>query len=141
LTAYGLVSRGRDNDFYFLHRVLDPCSILSSRCRRSRAWSESVFFCQECVFIGPLPSNGCPSIVESVCFGNVFIEPLRNNGHMRHNIRTAIDAGWNVISVYLKNPVLICVVVKEHADRMVSTLASVYQIPSSSFDPETGYPN
>jgi hypothetical protein len=31
---------------------------------------------QECVFIGPLPSNGCP-IVENVCFGNVFTEPLQ----------------------------------------------------------------
>jgi hypothetical protein len=27
------------------------------------------------VFIGPLPRNGCP-IVELVCFGNVFTEPL-----------------------------------------------------------------
>jgi hypothetical protein len=39
---------------------------------------------QECVLIGPLPSNGCP-IVESVTTG-LFTEPLPSNGHMRHNI-------------------------------------------------------
>jgi hypothetical protein len=43
----------------------------------------TVFCCRECVFIAPLPNNGCPSIVESVCFGNMFTEPLPSNGHMR----------------------------------------------------------
>jgi hypothetical protein len=38
------------------------------------------------LFVGPLPSNGCPSIIESVCFGNVFKQPLPSNGHMRHSI-------------------------------------------------------
>jgi hypothetical protein len=36
------------------------------------------------VLIGLLPSNGCP-VVESVCFGDVFTEPLPSNWHMRHN--------------------------------------------------------
>jgi hypothetical protein len=33
------------------------------------------------VITDPLPSNGCPSVVETV-----FTEPLPSNGHMRHNI-------------------------------------------------------
>jgi hypothetical protein len=37
------------------------------------------------MFIGPLPSNGCPNI-DSICFGNVFTEPLPSNEHMSHNI-------------------------------------------------------
>jgi hypothetical protein len=48
----------------------------------------TVFRCQECMFIGALPTNGCPSIVKLVCIGNVFTEPLPSNGHMRHNIYT-----------------------------------------------------
>jgi hypothetical protein len=38
----------------------------------SSAWTPCkmhVTFCQECVFIGSLPSSGCPSIVESVTSG------------------------------------------------------------------------
>jgi hypothetical protein len=46
----------------------------------------TIFSCQECVFLGPLPSNECLSIVERVCFGNVFTEPLPSNGHMSHSI-------------------------------------------------------
>jgi hypothetical protein len=46
----------------------------------------TVFCCQECVFIGPLPSNGCP-VVEHVCSVNVFIESVPSNGHLRHNIQ------------------------------------------------------
>jgi hypothetical protein len=46
----------------------------------------TVICCQECVFIGPLPTSGCRFIVESICFGNVFTEPLPSNGHMHHNI-------------------------------------------------------
>jgi hypothetical protein len=43
--------------------------------------TENTVFCfQECAFIGPLSSKGCVSIVESVCFGNVFTEPLPING-------------------------------------------------------------
>jgi hypothetical protein len=30
--------------------------------------------------------NGCSSIVEHLCSGNVFSEPLPSNGHMPHNI-------------------------------------------------------
>jgi hypothetical protein len=52
---------------------------------RTDPTENTVFCCQECVFIGPLPNNGCPSIVERVCFGNVFTEPLPSNGHMRRN--------------------------------------------------------
>lgn len=33
------------------------------------------------MFIGPLHNSGCP-IVESVCFGKVFTEPLPSNGHV-----------------------------------------------------------
>jgi hypothetical protein len=42
----------------------------------------TVFCCQECVFIGPLPSNACP-IVHNVCFGDVFTEPFPSCGHTR----------------------------------------------------------
>jgi hypothetical protein len=34
----------------------------------------------------PLPISGCP-VVERLCCGNVFTEPLFSNGHMRHNIK------------------------------------------------------
>jgi hypothetical protein len=34
----------------------------------------------------PLPRNGCPSIVDRICFGNVFTESLPSNGHIHHNI-------------------------------------------------------
>jgi hypothetical protein len=50
-------------------------------------------------------------------------------------IRTAIDVGWDVICVCLKNPVVICVVVNEHGDRMVSALASCFSDPEFKFRP------
>jgi hypothetical protein len=53
----------------------------------------TVFCCQEYVFIGPLPSNGCP-IVDSACFGNVFTEPLLSNGHIPHIILTRFHKDW-----------------------------------------------
>jgi hypothetical protein len=40
------------------------------------------FFCQEFVFIGPVPISGCSSIVERVCYGDVFTETLTSNGHI-----------------------------------------------------------
>jgi hypothetical protein len=46
----------------------------------------AIFFCPECVFTGPLPSNGCP-IVERLFCRNVFTDPLSSNGYTRHNIR------------------------------------------------------
>jgi hypothetical protein len=44
-----------------------------------------VYCCPELASTGPLPGTGCP-VVERLCHGNVFIEPLPSNGHMRHNI-------------------------------------------------------
>jgi hypothetical protein len=45
------------------------------------------FYCQECVFTNPLPSNGCPYILRRVCLcGNVFSESLPSNSYTRHNI-------------------------------------------------------
>jgi hypothetical protein len=46
----------------------------------------TVFCCQECVFIGPLPGSGCP-ILQRVYFGNVFTDPLPSNGHMSQYIQ------------------------------------------------------
>jgi hypothetical protein len=46
----------------------------------------AVFWCQEWMFNGLLPSNNCHSIVEGFCCGNVFTDPLPSNGHTRHNI-------------------------------------------------------
>jgi hypothetical protein len=69
---------------------------------------DTVFCCQECVFTGPLPSNGCPSIVESVCCGNVFTDPLPSNGYTRHSIflrttrLTYKLCGLKVDTVYVK---------------------------------------
>jgi hypothetical protein len=37
----------------------------------------------------PLPSNGCP-IVERLCCGNVFTDPLPSNEYTRHNIHIYI---------------------------------------------------
>jgi hypothetical protein len=39
-----------------------------------------------CQPTGQLPSNGCPSIVERLCCGNVFTDPLPSIGHTRYNI-------------------------------------------------------
>jgi hypothetical protein len=44
----------------------------------------TVFCCQECVFIGPLPNNECP-MVERLCFG-MCLPNLPTNIHMRHII-------------------------------------------------------
>jgi hypothetical protein len=56
------------------------------------------------MFIGPLPTNGYPSIVESLCFVNVFTEPLPSNGHTRHSIYLlslwAVAACYNHVPVY-----------------------------------------
>jgi hypothetical protein len=38
------------------------------------------------MFLGPLPSNGCP-VVKRVCFRNVFTQPWPSNGYMRHLIK------------------------------------------------------
>jgi hypothetical protein len=48
---------------------LDCCSILlSSDCALGTDPTENaVFYCQECVFTGPLPGNECPSIVACAC--------------------------------------------------------------------------
>jgi hypothetical protein len=51
----------------------------------ARPTESTVFYCLEGASIGPLPSNGCP-IVERLCSGNVFAEPLPGSGHMRHSI-------------------------------------------------------
>jgi hypothetical protein len=44
----------------------------------------TVFFCQERVFTGTLPSNGCLSIAERVCYRNVFTNPSPSNGCTCH---------------------------------------------------------
>jgi hypothetical protein len=41
---------------------------------------ENTFSCQEYVFIGPLQSSGCPSIVERVCFGMCLIRRCQAMG-------------------------------------------------------------
>jgi hypothetical protein len=46
----------------------------------------TLFSFHECVFICPLASNGYPSIADSICFENVFTEPLPSIGHMRHSM-------------------------------------------------------
>jgi hypothetical protein len=57
------------------------CSVII--CRHGYQ-ENTVFCCQECVFIGPLPNNGWPTVREHN-FGIIFTEPLPSNGHMRHN--------------------------------------------------------
>jgi hypothetical protein len=54
---------------------------------------EDTFCCEESVFIGPLPNNEWP-IVESVCFGNVFTEPLPSSGHKCHNTYWCFNIIW-----------------------------------------------
>jgi hypothetical protein len=46
----------------------------------------TVFWCQECVFTGPLLS-GYP-VVELLCCGNVLNDPLPSNGYTHHNMAT-----------------------------------------------------
>jgi hypothetical protein len=43
-----------------------------------------VYCCSERASANRLPTNGCP-IVERLCCGNLFTEPLPSNSHMRHN--------------------------------------------------------
>jgi hypothetical protein len=66
-----------------------------------------VFCCQECVFIGPLRSSGCP-VVERLCFGNMFIKPLPSNGHMHHNIITAFHLSVRLKVVVLSKVCILC---------------------------------
>jgi hypothetical protein len=46
--------------FFWLCPFITPCTDPTEN---------TVSFWQECVFIGPLLSNGCPSIVKRICFG------------------------------------------------------------------------
>jgi hypothetical protein len=45
----------------------------------------TVFSFQEFVSIDPLPSNRYLSVVERSCCGNMFSQPLPNDGHTCHN--------------------------------------------------------
>jgi hypothetical protein len=45
------------------------------------------------VFIEPLPSNGRPIVTRVVSHGNVFNEPLPNNGSIYHYLVHIISTG------------------------------------------------
>jgi hypothetical protein len=80
----GTILKSSITPLYALSSDLPLCSVLFI-IPRHEPTENTVFCCQECVFIGSIPSNECP-IVESVCFGTTFIEPLPSNGHVHHNI-------------------------------------------------------
>jgi hypothetical protein len=46
----------------------------------------NVFYCQDYVYTGLLPSNRSPSFVGRVCEWNVFTDPLPSNVCTRHSI-------------------------------------------------------
>jgi hypothetical protein len=90
-----------------------------------------VFCCQECVFICPLPSNGCPSIVESVCFGMCLLSRCLAMG-------LCVTIHFMHIHTYIRTYMLhICIqITPKILDYSVHTTDSSWQPNSLSADQE-----
>jgi hypothetical protein len=91
LSATLLCSTGRSRLLTTLHYSTAPFySVVLLMCPLMILCTDptenAVFFCQEYVFICPLPSNGWHSIVERLFHGNVFADLYPSNGPAYHNI-------------------------------------------------------
>jgi hypothetical protein len=122
---------------------LPVASIVFRVTPRHSPAENTVFFCQECVFIGPLPINECPT-VDSICFWNVFTEPFPSNWHMRHNVYLLVKFSAktvNMCACAVDVRILFALRQRNKLTQEVMLLAGTGMVSFSNIGQDTGYPD